>query len=244
MRNSERPIQRGQDHLRVIGRVGGPSEPIQALGFEVTRVGTSARISGGPAQSLADTGSPGLLCVEPADAREVRSGVICVRGAGCASRALTPERSAATAPGGTPARPWPLWLWGRGRREGHSRSRQTERFRNGSHRRGPDPLRGQLQAGRQILRSLRRGESAQSKNSFQGTAGRRWSAVRDPADSGGRMKGSTWNGTDGSEQPQLARAFPNRTRPAFRVEPDGHRARSPPGQDRRGEDPWFSLSSP
>src|ERR1700682_1008333 len=85
MRNSERLIQRGQDHLRVIGRVGGPSEPIQALGFEVTRDGTLARIGGGPAQSLADTGSPGLLCVEPADAREVGSDVICVRGAGCAS---------------------------------------------------------------------------------------------------------------------------------------------------------------
>src|SRR6266436_547829 len=53
-RNSERLIRRGQDHLRVIGRVGGPSERIQALGFEVTRDGTSARIGGRPAQSLAE----------------------------------------------------------------------------------------------------------------------------------------------------------------------------------------------
>src|SRR6202521_3904781 len=53
-RNSERLIRRGQDHLRVIGRVGGPSGPIQALGFEVTRDGTSARIGGRPAQSLAE----------------------------------------------------------------------------------------------------------------------------------------------------------------------------------------------
>src|SRR6202163_27221 len=45
-RNSERLIRRGQDHLRVTGHVGGPSEPIQALGFEVTRDGTSARIGG------------------------------------------------------------------------------------------------------------------------------------------------------------------------------------------------------
>src|SRR5882762_2618804 len=53
-RNSERLIRRGQDHLRVIGRVGGPSAPIQTLGFEVTREGTSARIGGRPAQSLAE----------------------------------------------------------------------------------------------------------------------------------------------------------------------------------------------
>ena len=53
-RNSERLIQRGQDHLRVIGRVLSPSGQAQALGFEVTRDGTSARIGGRPAQSLAE----------------------------------------------------------------------------------------------------------------------------------------------------------------------------------------------
>jgi len=53
-RNSERLIQRGQDHLRVIGRVVGPSGHAQGLGFEVTRNGTSARIGGRPAESLAE----------------------------------------------------------------------------------------------------------------------------------------------------------------------------------------------
>jgi DNA replication and repair protein RecF len=53
-RNSERLIQRGQDHLRVIGRVVGASGHTQGLGFEVTRDGTTARIGGRPAQSLAE----------------------------------------------------------------------------------------------------------------------------------------------------------------------------------------------
>src|SRR3977135_32788 len=53
-RNSERLIQCGQDHLRVIGRVLSASGHTQGLGFEVTRDGTSARIGGRPAQSLAE----------------------------------------------------------------------------------------------------------------------------------------------------------------------------------------------
>ena len=53
-RNSERLIQRGQDHLRVIGCIMSPSGQAQALGFEFTRDGTSARIGGRPAQSLAE----------------------------------------------------------------------------------------------------------------------------------------------------------------------------------------------
>jgi DNA replication and repair protein RecF len=53
-RNSERLIQRGQDHLRVIGRVMSPSGQGQGLSFEVTREGASARIGGRPAQSLAE----------------------------------------------------------------------------------------------------------------------------------------------------------------------------------------------
>jgi DNA replication and repair protein RecF len=53
-RNSERLIERGQDHLRVIGRVVSSSGHTQALGFEVTRDRTSARIGGRPAQSLAE----------------------------------------------------------------------------------------------------------------------------------------------------------------------------------------------
>src|SRR5436853_3043211 len=53
-RNSERLIQRGQDHLRVIGCIMSPSGQAQALGFEFTRDGTCARIGGRPAQSLAE----------------------------------------------------------------------------------------------------------------------------------------------------------------------------------------------
>ena len=53
-RNSERLIQRGQDHLRVIGRVSGSSGQTESLGFEVTRDDVSARIGGRPAQSLAE----------------------------------------------------------------------------------------------------------------------------------------------------------------------------------------------
>src|SRR5207253_734171 len=53
-RNSERLVQRGQDHLRVTGRGMSASGQAQSLGFEVTRAGTSARIGGGPAQSLAE----------------------------------------------------------------------------------------------------------------------------------------------------------------------------------------------
>ncbi|TLY76248.1 MAG: DNA replication and repair protein RecF, partial [Gammaproteobacteria bacterium] len=53
-RNSERLVQRGQDHLRVIGRVSGSSGQTESLGFEVTRDDVSARIGGRPAQSLAE----------------------------------------------------------------------------------------------------------------------------------------------------------------------------------------------
>src|SRR5438105_5456396 len=53
-RNSERLIQRGQDHLRVTGCVMSPSGQAQALGFEFTRDGNCARIGGRPAQSLAE----------------------------------------------------------------------------------------------------------------------------------------------------------------------------------------------
>ena len=153
-------------------------------------------------------------------------------------------------PGGTPARPWPLGFGDAVAAKGTAAAVRQSASEMG---RSPDPLGGQLRARRQILRSLRRGESAQSNNSLQGTAGGRWSAVRDPADSGGRMKGSTWNGTDGSssEQPQLALSLrPSGTRAGhFRIGPAPRSVWNPtgigrPGQDRRGEDPWFSLSSP
>ena len=63
------------------------------------------------------------------------------------------------------------------------------------------------------------------------------------------MRGSTWNRSDGSspDRPQTdaqpvalgyaGHGFPNRTHPAFHVNPTDI-------QDRRGEDPWFTLSAP
>ena len=53
-RNSERLIRRGQDHLRVIGRVDRGAGRVEPLGFEVTRTGVAARIAGRPADSLAE----------------------------------------------------------------------------------------------------------------------------------------------------------------------------------------------
>ena len=53
-RNSERLIRRGQDHLRVIGRVDRGEGRVEPLGFEVTRAGVTARIAGRPAESLAE----------------------------------------------------------------------------------------------------------------------------------------------------------------------------------------------
>src|SRR5256714_13939477 len=52
--NSARLFQRGQERLMVAGRVRRPSGQAQSRGFEVTRAGTSARIGGGPSQSLAE----------------------------------------------------------------------------------------------------------------------------------------------------------------------------------------------
>lgn len=62
------------------------------------------------------------------------------------------------------------------------------------------------------------------------------------------MRGSTWNRAGGSspDRPPIdaqpvalgyAQGFPNRTRPAFHVEPDGHTGSA-------GGGPWFTLSSP
>ena len=53
-RNSERLIRRGQDHLRVIGRIDRGAGRIDPIGFEVTRTGVTARIAGRPAESLAE----------------------------------------------------------------------------------------------------------------------------------------------------------------------------------------------
>ncbi|GAC1451433.1 MAG: DNA replication/repair protein RecF [Steroidobacteraceae bacterium] len=53
-RNNERLIQRGKDHIRVIGRIRDAKGQISVLGFEATQTATIARIAGRPAQSLAE----------------------------------------------------------------------------------------------------------------------------------------------------------------------------------------------
>lgn len=53
-RTSERLISRGQDQLRVTGRIRGATSQTRALGFEVTHEGTIARIDGRAVQSLAE----------------------------------------------------------------------------------------------------------------------------------------------------------------------------------------------
>jgi len=53
-RNNERLIRYEQDHLRVTGRVRAPSRAEQAIGLEVSREGTIARVHGHPAQSLGE----------------------------------------------------------------------------------------------------------------------------------------------------------------------------------------------
>jgi DNA replication and repair protein RecF len=53
-RNNERLIRRGQDHLRVTGRVSDTVGQVQPIAIEVTAAGSSARVAGKPAQSLAE----------------------------------------------------------------------------------------------------------------------------------------------------------------------------------------------
>jgi len=53
-RNNERLIRYEQDHLRVIGRVQRADGVVETIGFEVTRTGTTARIGGRTAESLAE----------------------------------------------------------------------------------------------------------------------------------------------------------------------------------------------
>ena len=53
-RNTERLIQRGKNHLQVIGRVADPGGRESAVGFEASRTATIARIAGRSAQSLAE----------------------------------------------------------------------------------------------------------------------------------------------------------------------------------------------
>jgi DNA replication and repair protein RecF len=53
-RNTERLIRRGQDHLRVIGRIGSAPEASTVIGFELAGEGVTARIGGRSASSLAE----------------------------------------------------------------------------------------------------------------------------------------------------------------------------------------------
>lgn len=74
-RNSERLIRRGQDHLRVIGRVGSVQEHLRTLGFEVSREGASARIDGRPVPSLAELAQAfPVQVIEPGAHRLVEEG--------------------------------------------------------------------------------------------------------------------------------------------------------------------------
>ena len=48
-RNNERLIRRGADRLRIVGQVSAAGDAMQAVGFEASRTGTTARIGGRPA---------------------------------------------------------------------------------------------------------------------------------------------------------------------------------------------------
>jgi len=118
-------------------------------------------------------------------ARQVRAGVIWVRRAGrVALGTRTLERSAATAP-------WPdawvcaaAWLWAdvvaANSTAAAARQSASEMWRIGM-------------AMISSVVSLGRGGKSCALSVGPKVLGRRWSAVRDPADSGGRVKGSTWN---------------------------------------------------
>ena len=113
-------------------------------------------------------------------ARQVQAGVIYGRRAGrVALGARTGAVSCHTS--------WPdacaVWAFGFGR----TPARRTARLQYPDRarprcldRHGRDLLRGQPRARRQILRSLRRSDGAQSYNSFQGTVGHQWTAVPGP----------------------------------------------------------------
>lgn len=81
-RNTQRLIRRGQDHLRVIGRVhrtDSPSpaapDPGRAIGLEVAASGVTARIGGSPAGSLAELSQAfPVQVIEPGVHRLVEEG--------------------------------------------------------------------------------------------------------------------------------------------------------------------------
>lgn len=74
-RNNERLIRRGADRLRIVGQVSAAGDAMQAVGFEASRTGTTARIGGRPAQSLAELSQAfPVQAIEPGVHRLVEEG--------------------------------------------------------------------------------------------------------------------------------------------------------------------------
>jgi DNA replication and repair protein RecF len=74
-RNNERLIRHGQDHLRVTGRVTHSILGTQALGFEVRKGSSEARVGGRPAASLAELSQAfPVQAIEPGVHRLVEEG--------------------------------------------------------------------------------------------------------------------------------------------------------------------------
>ena len=74
-RNSERLIRRGQTHMRVTGQVQRESADAVRIGFEVTRAGTTARVAGRAAESLAELSEAfAVQVIEPGVHRLVEEG--------------------------------------------------------------------------------------------------------------------------------------------------------------------------
>src|SRR5499427_3770900 len=74
-RNSERLILRGQAHMRVIGQVERKVGDVVRLGFEVSRSGSTARIAGRPADTLAELSQAfSVQVIEPGVHRLVEEG--------------------------------------------------------------------------------------------------------------------------------------------------------------------------
>jgi len=74
-RNTERLISRGQDHLRVVGRIQTASDVRRVVGLELTGEGVTARIGGRPISSLAELSQAfPVQVIEPGVHRLVEEG--------------------------------------------------------------------------------------------------------------------------------------------------------------------------
>src|SRR5215469_5163275 len=74
-RNSERLIRRGQTRMRVTGQIQRDSLDPMRIGFEVTRAGTTARVAGRTAESLAELSEAfAVQVIEPGVHRLVEEG--------------------------------------------------------------------------------------------------------------------------------------------------------------------------